>query len=202
MHCTVSLSWFPNTISVIEKRDSFKILTQNLSAAEHHFVSKTVYVVLIYLFLLYTYTQRSTQNCINPHLYTSNLKTDFHNAVYPQVKASCASPYVFVVVFASSLFLIDCNLFFSAFAVLKIDAVWGSNYPSHYQLHFQCIFSKMSAVYGTPQIACLAEVLAQHFFLPQACHLQWSLTFPTEYFLFAFTYVSQILSFFCTLHFN
>lgn len=74
-------------------------------------------------------------------------------------------------------FLLIANLFSSAFSGLKIDAVLGSNYPSCSQLPFQCIFFlKCLQLMALPQIACLAKVLAQHVFLPQACHLQWSLT--------------------------
>ena len=41
---------------------------------------------------------------------------------------------------------------------------------------FNVFFLKCLQLMALPQSACLAEVLAQHVFLPQACHLQWSLT--------------------------
>lgn len=62
-------------------------------------------------------------------------------------------------------FLVIANLlFFSGFAVLKIDIFGGSNYLCLSQLPLQCISSKMPAVMALPQIACSAKVLAQHIF--------------------------------------
>ena len=93
-------------------------------------------------------------------------------------------------------FLLIANLFSPAFSGLKIDAVLGSNYPSCSQLPFQCIFSKMPAAYGTTPNCLFSWGACSACLPPTSVSPSMKSHFPTEYFLFAFTYVSQILSFF------
>lgn len=101
---------------------------------------------------------------INLHLYTFDLKFDLRCLLRSQNKACLSS--VCSLFLHHHHFLLIADLLSCGFAVLKIDTVLGSNYPSRPNYLFNVFFSKMPAVYGTApnclfsQGACSAHLFS------------------------------------------